>query len=508
VNNIIIRHITLIILVLISDIVFSVEIPRLRWVSVNIYTGNIDLKWEASATPGIEKYSIHRGVITTLNGQPDKTMELLSGAETFNLSFSFTPAAYGIDVFSNIETFGVKAHIGSEDSQVDDISPSWDSTMLLQADFDECLAKIDFSWNKYDFNMWPSGTMEYRIYVSENGGEYQFFDKVPSNKHNYSTTNIEAYNDYRFFVAALSVDNPGDSATSNYVDINTTMEKLPDYLNMDYATYNNNNAEINILVDPESELTTYHLYRSASEQGVFDSITQIVTSDKTINYIDEVDYNNGPYYYKVYAVNRCGNKISESENIASTLILSRSGSSLQPVLSWNKYINWINGVAGYNVYRKIGERDFGQIYSGSELLITDNELGTLAGTNQSADVCYKVTAYKVSDAYSSNSESHSNEICYTLPVNIRFEFDAFIPGDSQNGSFGPAIDFLPDDFKMEIINRSGMVVFSTTNPETPRWDGRIKGRFAPSGAYMCVVQYRTGSGKRKVIRTGVVVAYP
>jgi hypothetical protein len=96
----------------------------------------------------------------------------------------------------------------------------------------------------------------------------------------------------------------------------------------------------------------------------------------------------------------------------------------KPELSWNSYQNWLGGVSHYSIERRFSNEVFTEITSLSDTIYTDSELETLVENNYPAKVCYRITGIESGGI----NTSTSNTICYELPVNIRFEYDAFTPG--------------------------------------------------------------------------------
>jgi gliding motility-associated-like protein len=64
-------------------------------------------------------------------------------------------------------------------------------------------------------------------------------------------------------------------------------------------------------------------------------------------------------------------------------------------------------------------------------------------------------------------------------------------GDGVNDGFGPIVNGDPDGFRMEIRNRWGQVVF-TSSAVNNRWNGRAEGGPVPAGTYFWTIRY----GKR------------
>lgn len=486
----------------------TVQIPKIKFISVN--TGDIYIEWEKSPTPGVKYYTIYYKYIG-LNPNPDwKELQGIQIPVSDPPFYSFSPSLISeVDATSEPVSFAVQAHTDTLESLVDDRfwTQKWDSTMYLEGSYSKCLASIELSWNSYDFNMWPHTTKEYRIYTSENGASPVLNSIVPANQTSIILTNLIANNDYDIYVAAIPSNGlTADSATSTTLSINTNMPALPEYIHADYASCNENNIDLQFSVDPNGQLEKYKLLRSTTIDGIYDTIAVIETTESLVQYTDKIEYTEGPYFYKLMAINHCEVAIRESQNIASSIVLTNGGEGVRPELKWNSYENWINGVSEYVLERQTGNSDFEIINQTDLTNYVDEDLAAQQGNGMGAFVCYRIKAYESNNIYGQNASSVSNTLCIELPVNINFEYDAFTPGNSLgNNSFGPSIDYLPDDYKFKILDRTGSVVFETNDAMNTRWNGRYNGKIVSQGAYMYVVQYRVRGGKKHTLRGAVVV---
>jgi gliding motility-associated-like protein len=80
--------------------------------------------------------------------------------------------------------------------------------------------------------------------------------------------------------------------------------------------------------------------------------------------------------------------------------------------------------------------------------------------------------------------------------------NSFTPnGDGMNDTFG-AYGEAVKDFKMQVFNRWGQVIFETNNFST-QWDGTFDGMPAPQGSYVYRVA-ATGITGRSATRDGTV----
>ncbi|MBA7555540.1 hypothetical protein ES705_48209 [subsurface metagenome] len=68
------------------------------------------------------------------------------------------------------------------------------------------------------------------------------------------------------------------------------------------------------------------------------------------------------------------------------------------------------------------------------------------------------------------------------------------------------MDFIPDYFNFKIYNRWGNLVFHSTDPYNPRWDGSFNGgEFVPQGLFRYQLEYKNENGEKRVIHGIVTV---
>ena len=493
----------------IGDLFSQDPAPAIRYNSYNPVTEEYEIRWDPflGAPRPVSYYQVwyyypKRGDISPgwlqIKGDIPASSDLVMSFSP-NLLLKANPLKEPVIV-------GIQAYDAADQSLNLLIENTFDSTIFFEASFDTCLSNLNLKWTPYRYKQWPQpGLTRYDIYISEdNGTTYNVLTSLPASQTEIDIQDLEANKDYKIYVSSVSENTPGDQTNSFPLEVNTNMTVIPEYLYADYASYSNNNVELSFTIDPGSETTIYNLLRSNLPNGAFEKVTEFNTEEKEIKYTDVVDYNSGPFYYKLEVINNCEISIRESENLASSINLLHDGIQLMPGLTWNSYQNWLSGGSTYSIYRKFDNTDFVEIASIPDTLYTDSELESLVENNFSSEVCYQI----VVSENNGTAKSVSNPLCYQLPPNIRFEFDAFMPGSgTDNNTFGPTIDFLPDEYQFEILDRSGRKVYESKDPENTRWDGYIDGSLAPEGAYMCVIQYKIGNSKKRTITGAVMVVY-
>jgi gliding motility-associated-like protein len=478
----------------------TLETPEVIKVTYNIANNNVLIYWKASLSVETTSYEVWYAddqlTVGKVSFQKVPGSNRVTTSLPLQMEFEHDRAlknsmGYFITAFDNNKG---ESHI-----------KVCDSTVFLSADFDSCLASATLQWN--DYNQWRGNITGYKIYGSTDGNNYNLLQNLLGSTTSCTINNIEAYQLYRFYVLALK-SIPSDSSYSNRVDINTKMAANPSYIYANYGTAESGHPVVNFTVDPTSELTNYVLLRADSPTGEFDSINIIHTINKIIDYSDNsVDASQQPYYYKLDALNHCGQIVRSSENMAGTIFLETNVSNKVVDLNWNSYQNWPDGVEHYILERNISGKGYVTITTTSDLYYTDHSFEGTGSQPTESDVCYRVTAVKNTSS-SDPATSISNEVCVELNLNIRFEFNAFVPGSIENSTFGPVMDFIPKSVTFSIFNRWGNKLFETSDPNNLRWDGIYGGNKVDQGVYRYQLEYTNEKGKKSVMHGSVTVIYP
>ena len=105
---------------------------------------------------------------------------------------------------------------------------------------------------------------------------------------------------------------------------------------------------------------------------------------------------------------------------------------------------------------------------------------------------YRIIAYKTGQP---QTFSISNEVDIVPAMTIYIP-NTFTPnGDGLNDTFGVAGEAIKD-FKMQIYNRWGQLIFETSNAND-RWDGTFLGDKVPMGTYVYKVTASSPNGMRQ-----------
>jgi gliding motility-associated-like protein len=104
--------------------------------------------------------------------------------------------------------------------------------------------------------------------------------------------------------------------------------------------------------------------------------------------------------------------------------------------------------------------------------------------------------------------SRSNEVVVNIETRMYLP-NAFTPNfDGRNDFFAPVVDFIPEEYRMFIYDRTGKILFSTTDPLTG-WDGSINGSGqAREGVYVYHIEYLSYNGTRQIATGNLTLVYP
>ncbi|HJZ40836.1 MAG TPA: gliding motility-associated C-terminal domain-containing protein [Bacteroidales bacterium] len=449
--------------------------PSLYLVTVDIETGNDMIYWTASPTPpNFSWYVIAVAERLNENEPPSyRTLTTVAATETqfenTNPLSSLGPVGYTVFAWNNV---------GSGYASLFDAP---DSTIFLTLEFDSCEATISLAWN--DYNNWRGSIAAYNIYRRMGPGIYQLLATVAEGTNTYVLGNVGVNANYDLFVEAVHQDNVRRS-NSNRASTFTLMSQQPDFINADYATIGaGNSIDMSFTVGGSTGLTRFNILRSSSPTGPFNTIATTNTSDSPITFTDDLNFQSGIYYYRLELINNCGTASAQS-NLANNIILNGTFDNQNATLSWNGYLDWLGGVAGYSLIRTNGiqnpQTDI--LDAGVQTNYTDDISGLIDQSDPSSSmICYHVEATENTNIHGIQGRSVSNRVCFSLTPDVRIP-NAFIPNDTDpvNQVFEPVFSFMPEHYDLIIYNRLGVRIWQGSGP----WDGRVNGNYVPEGVYL------------------------
>lgn len=229
-----------------------------------------------------------------------------------------------------------------------------------------------------------SGAVRYHVYrATSSSGPYSQVGTVTSSP--YTDYNVVAGQTYYYKVTAYNgtMESSQSPYASAKIDLNP-----PSSVSALVVVPSTNSTSNSIIVvwAAVGGVTGYKVYRSTSSGG---SYSQVGSSTST-SYTDNNLSNGTTYYYKVSATTSTGVESSQSSYASATIrnapdgVQATANSSTSITVSWD----WVSGVTGYNVYRRVGTSgSYSQLGTVTSTSYTDNNVS--AGTTY----YYKVSAY-------------------------------------------------------------------------------------------------------------------
>lgn len=357
-----------------------------------------------------------------------------------------------------------------------------------------CHFAIRLTWNRY-IN-WAEGVKEYQIFYSQNGSPYTLLATANGSADEYYHMDVDDNSQYCYVVRAVS--NLGKTSTSNKTCYYTNLPNLPEFINADYATVENNAIKLSFTLDTNATICNYKLFRSESGQNFLQIASYNQSKQLKYTYTDNNVNVENNYHYKLVSYDQCNNPRLES-NLASNIVVKVQGNDeVQNLVQWNYYRNWIVGTDSVKLYRIIGD-------SPPELidmqLLADtfklDDLTNLVMYNPSITnkFCYYVElSERIGNPYGVRGISKSNIACATQFARV-FVPNTFSPdGDGLNDIFKPSTAFVSKEgYSFKVFDRWGGVVFETTDPSVG-WDGKSGVGLAPPGMYTYFLKYKTMDG--------------
>lgn len=371
-------------------------------------------------------------------------------------------------------------------------------TMWLETVFDRCDKSVRLRWNKY--RGWLTGTEQYNIYQSINGGNYNLITSVPSTDSVFQINNLLPELDYCFYIRAKQ-RNKSVYSRSNPSCIFTGYPEQPDFMYIvTVSVTDNNTVDLIAITDSTSGVFKYRLERLTNSETNYQKVADIFREDIVGNFIyyndAQTDASKNYYKYRLIGVDSCNLDYSTS-NIAKTIFLQGTNNLAEfyNELNWNKYGDWEGRLVRQDVLRSVNgvfEAEPATILFDTIFTYTDivNQLPEANG-----EFCYVIQAYEGPTlGFNFRAKSRSNKVCLTQN-SVLFIPNAFTPY-GFNPTFGPKFSFLNySNYRFEIFDRLGAKIFSTNNP-TDVWDGKMPdGSIAKESVYVYTLQYANEEDK-------------
>jgi len=406
-------------------------------------------------------------------------------------------------------------------NQSSDLLVSRHNNILLTESLDPCEGILRLKWNSY--KGWAGGVGAYRVLadVTPPGGPTQLgvlFATKSATDSSFNTKAVIGGWSYCFYIQAVDTGLTKFS-TSNEICMNSLAVQRSRILYMAKVSVRPDNAvELVCYIDKDADIIHFDLQRAEAPGDAYRSLGNIpkpIIQPSEIRFNDfSADPQNHRYEYRFVATDSCGG-IDTSSNIGVNMLLEvESKENLTNVLNWNSYRDFMGGVNGYEIYRSLGVSANGFVLIGSttDTFYVDN----IRNEGDNVGIfCYRIVATEKNnplffvDYNGLAFMSTSNEACAEHKPRV------FIPNSFNPKSTESAINTVwkpvhlyveASSYSLEIYDRWGNKVFMTMD-ETKGWDGKVSGEYAPPGAYIYQLKYRSKQGEPIDRRGSITLIY-
>ena len=443
------------------------------------------LIWDRIINDSISRYDIQRTVDLNAWGPP---IGSVTAAERIFWDANATPACES--AFKYIVT--------TIDRCGNHSAPDYENNYVQTIKLDvpkpgPCDKSAKLVWNSYK-NM-PGGLSGYTVYrIDGISSSFKIIDLS-------DTSYVDTYNfqdgvTYLYSIGARDI-NGHYSTVSCQVGWTYKGVITPDTVYITQVGVENDSyINIKYYFSPIGSVDTLLLERSddgGANYHVIDTLNPPVLQQSYFN-DNTADFNKQSYYYRLVAIDNCGNS-SKSINTSNSIWIQCVSTETENNLDWNIYESWLQGVAGYETYRILNNESvtIKLINSGPSTISYSDPL---SGYDQSKMACYWVEAKEnTGNPYYQNAVSKSNTCC-VLKDAVLYMPNAFNP-EGKNRVFRPVPEPLfvdANSFKMIIYSRWGQQLFETTDIVNG-WDGTVNGQFTPVGQYNYIITYKSLEGK-------------
>lgn len=324
---------------------------------------------------------------------------------------------------------------------------------------------------------------------------YLLIDSVNGTTLNYTDTNIACFTRRNYKIKAIQFGGFGefsnsDTASAKPSTINTTRPNYTwrttveanDYTRLEWL----NNAW------SRNGIKGYLVNKSFADGGTIFNNKYFDASDTVLEDV-AVNVNKYSYVYTMRGIDNC-NDTTPWSNPAQSILLKGwfDESKNKPAISWNHYRQWDQGIAYYEVERKLSDGSFMVI--GKVSADVNSFVDMSAEDNCSPNYIYRVRAVSlIHQSYNQATFSLSNETL-VLPYSKLFVPNAFSPDANKiNESFGPNGQYI-SKYSIKIYNRWGELLFES-NDCMAQWNGQYMGETCQQDAYMYVIEAKGADNK-------------
>ncbi|MDQ1332093.1 MAG: hypothetical protein QG576_127, partial [Bacteroidota bacterium] len=283
--------------------------PELKLVSINQFTGNVEISWSLSPSADVAGYIFYYYHYDP--GFPG------GGYSADPIDTLWDPTAANHSLLRPFISYFSESYVIAAIDSSKNISPYSKNalpTIFAKSQVDTCEQKMEIRWNRYPST--PDPVLYYSVLLSIDGGSFTELARVPADT-SFIIDDFASVGQYCFIVRA-SLES-GNYSGSNTACLKTRLQKPPLWINADYVTVaSENEILLSFNIDPASEISTFSLEKKTGYSGFFEEIEQLTSVSGSVIYSDRNADTSKINFYRLSAVNNCNNHVTTS-NIGSNM---------------------------------------------------------------------------------------------------------------------------------------------------------------------------------------------
>ncbi len=374
--------------------------------------------------------------------------------------------------------------------------------LLKNVNYDICSATNSLSWEPY-INAEPN-VQFYEIWTSVNGNPFELVQSIDGNETTFNHVNVQNGSDYIYFVRSIFGTL---TSTSCQQEIKTGNYSPPSDLYLaNSSVMTDNTIELVIDIDITPNSCVWEIWRSEPNSINMAQLFSFNRSDiNSTPYFfsdEEANASLGFYNYRVDVYDSCNNLSIESNRQKTIYLTGNYISKTKNQLTWNNFEGYDSGLEKYFIWRYTANSANAIIIDSVDYNVTEFTDDISSISAEETVINYWIQGKENGlNNYGYNEKSNSNHISFFRETEFYMP-NAFRP-NGINTSFKPVTtSFGGTNYKFQIYNRWGQLVFETTDP-TEGWDGTYNGKPYVVGSYVYLLAYESVFGQ-EVLKQGTV----
>ena len=469
----------------------NLQTPEILSVSVDTVTGRPVVKWKIDDPSQVDGYVVKRLIYDGVGVMPDtyNNVAVIDNNNVFEWEDNSTDYSTTAQPSERVEKYRVAAFVDDGTQRKYSLMSDEMSTILLSVSYNKCTGEYSVKWT----GKCGANIDYYYVYSGVDG--FGSRNAVVNNDTTFATT-FDDFSETRTFGVEAVLTN-GESMFSTMARAFAKKVDVPS-MSVNTVSVNAQNGfdvVVNVAESQDVVKTVLVRHPSYSPGGTGDTIElPLHTSGPYLITDQDVDVAQ-KYDYRIAVFGDCGTPLDFSPFSQNIVLNVEPADNTTNLLTWNS----MPGISteDYVIY---------SVDANGERTLLDNismdtqythSLSNIIANGKGYDgrFCYQVSQTNYQSSFAQNGEVFSNIVCVEREP-VLFVPNAINPDADilDNRYFRPRSGFL-NDYKMNIYNKRGELLFTTNDPEDG-WDGKNQsGKLYPPDAYVYVITYKTASGK-------------